>query len=417
MAIKKKKILYKLVLFLIFTSIIVSQVNIKTIGAEEQKIFVKVYPECTYSQTYTSVGKNWTFMFISIYNDPDNSSIPVCNASLFIQVNNSKNEEIEVLEIKTTQSGISSFNYSSSVPEILTFTPIMLITENKSKYVSTILDETDFNCLASESITGWWDTFDVSIVNFSPITYGTAIVEINVNYLLIPESGINFSERSTCLNKTFLQKTANNISVTINSEAVEQTKDGEFNATFFTFLPITYVIVEVSKEGWSSTVRAFSFVNSANEFIWQLALLFCLIVFSGILVFKFISIKKNGKVFVSRKNFSFFNAIFLTLNSGITFYWGLVWLSGTLIGFGWHIYVVISFPTIIIGLVGAIFSLKRKLQPFVIASNLIPMILFSVGVVSSHEIYNLQIPWLMLIPSFVSSIISSYLACNADYRK
>jgi len=66
------------------------------------------------------------------------------------------------------------------------------------------------------------------------------------------------------------------------------------------------------------------------------------------------------------------------------------------------------------GLAAALLSLRRKIQPLVIFVINMPMITNMVGVNYSLEMYGLANPWLMLIASFVLSLISAFLICNAD---
>ena len=110
-----------------------------------------------------------------------------------MQVSGSKSGTITTLNLNTTE-GLFSFNYSSSIAEIITFKPIKLVTQNGTEYKPSLLDAgKNLFGLQSESLVVWWDTFHVSLVSYNTKTQGAATVTVNVTYLLLPEDGLTLS--------------------------------------------------------------------------------------------------------------------------------------------------------------------------------------------------------------------------------
>src|SRR5208283_5423710 len=102
------------------------------------------------------------------------------NATVSIQVSNSNNKVINNLSVNST-SGIFSFNYYSANPEILTFTPTELTTQDGRGWNSSIVDSANsVSGFTSQSAKMWWDTFHVSLVNSDTNSLGKVGISVNV---------------------------------------------------------------------------------------------------------------------------------------------------------------------------------------------------------------------------------------------
>jgi hypothetical protein len=131
---------------------------------------------------YTPVRSNWNASFQTLWSYGDNFGQPISNATVAMQVSGSKSGTITTLNLNTTE-GLFSFNYSSSIAEIITFKPIKLVTQNGTEYKPILLDVgNNLFGLQSESLVVWWDTFHVSLVSYNTKTQGAATVTVNVTY-------------------------------------------------------------------------------------------------------------------------------------------------------------------------------------------------------------------------------------------
>ena len=226
---------------------------------------------------YTTVGRNWTVSFEALWSYGDNSGAAIKNAIVTVQVNNSKNDIINTLQLNTT-TGIFSFNYFLSTADKLTFTPTKLITQDGTKYDSGLFDAgNSVYGFQSKSIAVWWDTFHVSLVNSNTTTLGMVAASVNVTYLLLPEDGLTLPEGSTYSNQTFLPKIVHCANVTINGFKATETSAGMYTANSSILLPTAYIHVAVSQEGWVTTHTGFTFSDNANEPLWQYTVIFGLV--------------------------------------------------------------------------------------------------------------------------------------------
>jgi hypothetical protein len=378
--------------------------------------YVTVNPTTQNSPMYTTVGRNWTVSFEALWSYGDNSGQAIKNATVTVQVNNSKIEVINTLLVNTT-TGLFSFNYSSSTADVLTFTPINLVTQDGVDWTPNLLDTgKSLYGFQSKSAVIWWDTFHVSLVSYDTKTLGITSVSVNVTCLLLPEDGLTLPEWATYSNQTFLPKIVPQASVTINGVKAEETSaEGIFTANVPIWLPTTYIHVAVSKEGWVTTHTGFSFAHDANEPLWEIAAAFGLGLAVVALTFFFVLLRKSrDKISSRKKSFAFLGGVLLAIISVISLYWGLVGLDSVLHGFDWLLLTILGLLSFGFGLVASILSMKRKNQALVVGAVILPMLTNWVGVKFSLGMYQLANPWLMLIVSLVLSIISGVLICNAD---
>jgi hypothetical protein len=412
---KNLRLISRIFLPVILLLVLVLPILVEISTAQTQlNYYVTVNPTRPNSPMYTTVGRNWTVSFEALWSYGDNSGQGIRNATVTVQVTNNKSAIIDT-RLYNTAAGLFSFNYSSLTADVLTFTPTKLVTQNGTEWTSKLLDAgNNLYGFQSESVVIWWDTFHVSLVSYNTETLGFNIVSVNITYLLLPENGLTLPESATYSHQTFLPKIANNANVTINGVAAEEISMGVFTANVSIWLPTSYILVEVSQEGWTTTHTGFSFVHNANEPLWGIAtaisLVFVLILTSLFAFFR----KSRDKSLSRQKSYAIFGGVLLAITSVISLYWGLVGLDSTLNGFEWVFLTVLGFLSFSFGLVAGVLSIRRKNQALVIFAVVVPMFTNLVGVKYSLDIYHLANPWLFLIVPLVLSIISGFLVSNAD---
>ncbi|MFA5364421.1 MAG: hypothetical protein WC325_04480 [Candidatus Bathyarchaeia archaeon] len=374
--------------------------------------FVTVTPT-TEPLFYTPVGSNWTICFEAQWSTGDISGRLVGNATVTVQVNSTKNDPI-TLELEST-TGLFLFNYSSITSDVLKFTPIKLVTPDGNEWSSSLEPEDNVQSLESESVVGWWDTFDASLVSYDTTASGTTVMSINVTYLLVPDEGLALPSVATYSGQTFLSKTVQNATVKINGEQVEETLNkGVFASQVSTWLPTAYMHVEVAQDGWVTVNFGFSFAHTANQPSWSIAVILCLSITLGALAVFFVRNRKSGNKFLSIPNYPVFGGVLILLTSVVSLYWGLVGLDSTPYGFDWALLTLFGLFSFVFGLTSGILSIMKKMQPLVIFLVCFPMVTNVVAVISSYDLYELAIPWFLVLGSFVLSVVGALLVCNAD---
>ena len=383
----------------------------------ESNYYITIKPTTLDSPMYTAIGRNWTVSFEAVWSYGVDSGKPIQNATAIVEITNNENQKVGEIPVKTDSAGIVSFNYSSPTATILTFTPVKLISHDGKEWpVDSVDAANNVYGLQSKSVVVWWDTFHVSLVSPDTSTQGDAAVTVNVTYVLLPEEGLTLPKGTTYSNQTLLPKIVQGANVTINGVKAQETQEpGIYSTNVPIWLPTTYVLVTVSHEGWITTNTGFSFAHQANEPIWVYTIVFSSIFGMAILLsFIFIFRKTNKPLLFTKQNFPIYGASFLAIISIISFYWGLVWLDGSLHGFGWILPAVLGMLSFAFGIVGSIVSLRKKYQAVAIAAVIGPMLTNLVGIKSSFAMYQLANPWLLIIISLCLSIISGILLCNSD---
>jgi len=410
-----QKLYNRIILTCVLVFILVLPITNKVVNAQTTpNYFVTVNPTTPDSQIYTTVGSNWTVSFEAIWSYGDDSGTTINNAIVTMQVNDSKNEVINTLLLNTT-TGLFSFNYSSSTADVLTFTPIKLVTSNGTEWKPDLLDkDNSIYGFQSKSVVIWWDTFHTSLVSYDTETFGTALVSVNVTYLLLPEEGLTLPEWATYSHQTFLPKIAHNASVTINGVKAEETSiEGIFQANVPIWLPTAYIHVETSQEGWITTQTGFSFAHNTNEPLWKYPVIFGLVLVVVLTIF-LVKRKKVGNKVLSLKNYPILGGVLHAITSVISLYWGLVGLDSTLHGFDWIFLTIVGLVSFGFGLVAGLLSLRKKNQLFAMVVIIMLMATNIVVVMLSLDMYELAIPWLIVIGSYVLSVFCAFFICNAD---
>ena len=404
----KPKVLFWLALICVF---LILPLFINNVSAQtEPNYYVTVKPAAiSDALIYTSIGRNATVSFAALWTYGSNEGQNIPNATVTIQVSNSKDQVIDTLTANTT-SGTFSFNYTSTTVDILAFKPTKLVTQDGKEWDSKPIDTaSNVYGFTSNQSQVWFDTFHVSIVNRGTDNLGNVAVSVNVTYLLLPENGLQ-------VGAVHVPKTLHDANVTINGVKAQETQvSGIYSATSSSWLPITYVKVDVSQEGWTTTQTAFSFTQNANQSIWTYAVVFGSVFGFAVLMLRFVTSKKTGKPLIFRhSNFPFYGAILLAATSIISLYWGVVGLEGVLHTFDWILLAALGMVSFALGIASSIMVLFKKQQALAIFAVVVPLFTNVVGIKSSLDIYGLANPWLIVVPSLLLSLLSGFLIANSD---
>jgi hypothetical protein len=361
---------------------------------------------------YSTIDHNITVAFRANWTFGANSAQPVEDANVTVEVKTSKEAVIYTFNVTTNSTGSLSFNYSIPAPEILTFTPTALFTSDGAEYNSSILQaENNLYGLQIESISVYYDTFDVALVSADTNTKGRTSVTVNVTYLLAPEEGLTLPPASSYLNQTFFPKVAEGVDVTINGVEAEEAQSGVYRADIPTWLPTSYVLVEVSKPDWSPNHEAFSFTHTSNANIWLPAVavaVVCVLVASVVTLLR----RRSNNVKLGR--FPTVGGVALIGASFISLYWGVVGVDSTLHGFNWGSFAFLGFAAFAFGVAGSILSWKRKHQAAVLFVTCLSLVANVAAVKVSLDSYLLPLPWTLLALAFAVSLISGLLIGNSD---
>jgi hypothetical protein len=404
-----------LVIVLVLSSFLVAFFSGTANAQTLSKYYVTIQPNIPHSQIYTTIGSNWTISFKAQWSYGEDTGKTIENGTLSVEVKDHRQMVIVELPVNATD-GLFSFNYSSAIADILTFTPTKLITEDGKEWSEELI-ENNLTGLQGEPITVWWDTFQTWLIDYSTDETGAAMVVVNVTYLLIPENGLTLPEWATYSHQTFLPKTIHNANVTINGiKAQETSSPGIFETQLPIWLPTAYVLVEVTQEGWKTTRTAFSFPHHANLPFWQYAtILGSILIMATIATILILKRKsRDNKNSHNKKNYAFVGGIFLAVTSAISLYWGIAGLEGWLHGFDWQFLAIMGLSSFGFGLTASALSIRRKHQAIVLSAVIFPMLTNLVAVKSSLDVYNLTNPVLFLLISLGLSIVTGLLVSNAD---
>jgi hypothetical protein len=323
-------------------------------------------------------------------------------------VRNSANKLISTLKFNTT-TGIFAFNYSSADADILTFTPTSLTTMQGQKYTSDDLESSNsVYGLQAASTVVWWDTFHVSSVSINTNSLGKTEATVNVTYSLLPEEGLTLS------NQTFLPKIVHNATVLINGVKATEIQSGIYTAESSLIMPTAYVNVQVSQEGWTTTVNAFSATHTANEQVWLYAVAFisALSLVAVGLHFALARKASHDNSSLKSSNWPFIGGVLLVASSIVSFYWGLTGIEGFMHLFDWLFLTVLALVSFVLGLVGAAMAIKGRNQALAIFASILPLLTNIVIVKTSLDTYMLPYSWITLLAPAALSIASIVAISN-----
>jgi hypothetical protein len=360
------------------------------------------------------VGQNVTISFQAIWTYGNNSGSPIQNATIPIEVRTTNNTVIETLMLNTTGTGLASFNYSSPISSVLTFTPTKIVTEDGTEWNSSLVRGA--YGFQSKPITIYWDSFDISLVSIDTSTKGVIRVSVNITYSMIPQGGLTALQPPDYSRYDYIAKYVDGADVEINGvKAEESSIQGEYTAETSTWLPTTYILVAVSQEGWPQTFKAFSFTHIAIETIWIPATIlgFTLVVF--LLIFHFVSPKKaKVHAVVEKSLFPTIGAILLMIASFASLCWTLVGVGSVLHAFNWILLSAFGMIASIAGLAGSLMSTMRKNFAFTLVAACFPMLENVVLVKYSFDNYQLATPWIAVVLAFIVSMLGGVLIGMSD---
>jgi len=385
--------------------------SVETISAQtSSQYWVTVNPATSSSIVYGNVEKNWTIPFQALWSYGANSGQAIENATLKVEIKTADEVSVENISETTNSTGFATFSYISQNPAVLTFTPTSLVTQDKTEYNSSLFEDgQSIYGLQPNSVTVYWDTFDASLL--STDTQGVTTVSVNVTYLLVPEEGLTIPNSSP---EQVYPKIAHGVNVTINGvEAEETSVAGVYTATFSTWLPTTYVIVKSSQDGWLPAHNGFSFDHNSNSVMWTPAVAILLVVVAVLVLYRLLKKTEDSARFGSA-GFPFIGGVLLALTSFISLYWGAVGLDGTLSGFDWLWLTAFELLSFGFGFAGSILSVMKKKQAVVIFAVCVPLLANVIAIKSALDAYQLAAPWLIIVPSFIISVLSGILISNAD---
>jgi hypothetical protein len=392
---------------------LVSALTVETANAQSADYLASVNP--TENTIYSNVGKLVKFSFQAVWSYGDNGGQAIENAIMAVEVKTADGAVTDMKVENTTSECVAYFNYSSSKPQILTFTPIILITSDETELNSSRIknDETTLYGLQSEPLTLYWDTFDVALVSSSTETLEAVQLSVNVTYLLVPEEGVTIYWSNN--SQEFFPKIAHDVNVTVNGVQAEETAvAGIYNTNVPMLMPEAYVLVEVWQEGWATAHKAFSFPHNANVTRWEpLAVIFAC-VYAVVLLAVLFLFRKTKRVLSKRGCLPVFAGFLLMLSSFIGLYWVLVWFESASHGFGWTPYWVLGIFSFVFGLLGGIMAVRRQKQKAVLFATSVSIFTTVIAVKASLDAYQLATPWTLLLATLAFSATSGLLIANSD---
>jgi len=409
----------RITLMSILLLLLVLSASAETVSAQTttSQYWVSANPATSSSIIYGTVGKNWSLPFQAVWNYGGSSGKVVENANVTVEVKTNDGVAIENISQITNATGFATFYYFSSTLTVLIFTPITLVTQDKMEYNASLFEngQSTLYGLQSKSVTVYWDTFDVSLVRTDTNSQGVTKVSVNVTYLLVPAEGLTLSNSSSSEQDVF-PKIAHGVNVTINGVKAEETSVfGVYTASFSTWLPTAYVFVGISREEWLPAHRGFSFFHNSNATIWAPAVIISLACAVVLLAFYLAVFRKTkGTVLFDGARFPIIGGVLLALASFISLYWGVVGFDSTLQGFDWTLLVACELLSFGFGIAGSIMSLKKRKQALAIFAVCAPMLTNVIAIKAALDVYQLATPWLIMVPSFVISVLSGIFIANSD---
>ena len=376
------------------------------VNAETNFYWVTVNPTVPVSVIHLPIGQNFCISFRAVWTYGDNSGNAIENATVPVEVKTADDILVQNLVLKTNATGFISFNYSSQKPMILTFTPTKLITEDGVEWNQSLIKGAyGFH---SESLTIYWDSFDISLMSVETNSLGTIRVVVRITYFLIPEEGLTIQNNSQ---RKYIPKQVHGVDVKINGiKAEELSTQGVYAVKTSTILPTTYILVEVSHEEWRQN-KAFVFDHTANKVLWVLTV---------ILGFAGAALAFARRLILSAKTKVLFKieptamaAILLASTSFISVYWALVGIECTLHGFNWMMLGIFGIISFAFGIVGSVMSKRKKHFALTMIIACFPLI-ENIIVMNSFDNYQLPIPWVVITLTFAISTISGILIGRSD---
>lgn len=390
--------------------------SVEAISAQTatSQYWVSVNPATSSLIVYGNVEKNWTIPFQAVWSYGENAGNVVENATVTVEVKTDDDGSVENISQTTNSTGFATFYYFSSAPAVLTFTPTSLVTQDETEYNASLseIGQSAVYGMQPKSVTVYWDTFNVSLISTNTDTQGVTTVSANITYLMVPQEGLTIPDSSP---EQVFPKIAQGLNVTINGVKAEETSvSGVYTANFSTWLPTAYLLVDVSQDGWLTAQKAFSFSHNSNGALWTPAIAIILVAAVALVLFYRVFRRTEGTALLDKAGFPFIGGVLLILASFISLYWGAVGLDSTLSGFDWLWLAASELLSFGFGLVGGIMSVMKRKQAIVVFAVCVPMLTNVIAIKAALDAYQLATPWLIIVPSFIVSVLSGILISNAD---
>ena len=300
----------------------------------------------------------------------------------------------------------------------MTFTAIQVVTQSGEKYDASAFKNggNQVYGLQAKSVTVYWDTFHVSLANAITDTLRNVQVSVNVTYLLLPQEGLNLPAQDTYSNQTFLPKIVHGANVTINGLGAQETSAGIYSTNTSTLFPITYILVSVSQNGWTTTYTALNFTHNANSTIWIYGVvaglvLVCIAFFAYFAIF---AKSKKTTASLNQSKLLLIGALLLVLASVVSLYWGSIGFEATYHGFSWMLLALSELGCFVLGVIGSVICLRKTNQAAALATVCVVFVVNFIVVEFSLDAYQLTIPWLIMSISMATAILSGILISNSD---
>ena len=337
---------------------------------------------------------------------PDKGNF-VENATVTLEVINSEGKSITAVDVNST-TGVFYLNYTQKSPNILLFKATKILTQDRIEYSSKLVDQsTNLWGLASGQAQIYWDTFHIAMVNYNTDNLEKIDATVNVTRMLLPEQGLT-------LNGNFhISKIVEGAKVTINGALAQEVTPGIYVAASSTWLPTTYINIKVSSGNWTTTDTGFSFEHAANQPFWTYGVALASIVASIGIVTRFF-VSKKSKPQNKGSNYLFFGAVTLAVTCIISIYWTIVAIEGSLHTFEWILLTVFGFLSVLMGFIGTALLIRRTQPAATMSAVMFPMIMNTLAVNASLEMYDLVNPWIWLFVSLFFSIISGVFISRSE---
>jgi hypothetical protein len=408
-----RKLIYIALVLLLLCIFLTPTIVTTAEGQTSSSSWVNVNPVSN-SQAYTSINSNWTLTFQAVWGYGQNSGQPIPNATVTVQITGKYSGIATTLNLNTT-SGTFSFNYSSPTADILTFTPTKLRTQDGDLWTSAAVD--GVVGFQFEPVTVWYDSFHVALTNFDTGIQGKVAVSANVTYQLLPQDGLTLPAQDTVGNQPFLPKIAGGLNVTINGVKTQEIQPGIYTATVPTSFPTAYILVAVSRNGWTTTYTAFERTHSANQSAWlkygAVAMVAVVAAFSALYFLRFRKPDHSTPI-LAKARYPLLSGILLIVVSLVSLYWATLGLDAYLHGFSWLLLAVTGIVSFVSAFGASMLSILKRSQAPVIFLSCVPLLANIIVVKASMDSYMLAVPWLLVGFSLVISVAGALLVSNAD---
>ena len=147
--------------------------------------------------------------------------------------------------------------------------------------------------------------------------------------------------------------------------------------------------------------------------MWMPAVAIVLVVVAVLLLYRLLK-KTGANSRFDSTGFPLIGGVLLALATFVSLYWGVVGLDSTLSGFDWAWLVAFELLSFSIGAAGSIMFFLNKKQALVIFAECVPLLANIIAIKAALDAYQLAAPWLIIVPSFIISVLSGIIVSNAE---